>query len=330
MTRASDPGDGLRVWLLSVRERHLGGTLHRRRLPRRILILPVEVCVIDDLFHRRGTPLRLVTGGVGVRDQGDVVSTGETTVDRGPDAGVRLRTGDDDASGPEALQDVLEDRALEGVAVGLGDQAVALPQLQLGDELPLVGTGLQVLRLMLDPDDRHVLVMGPVGQFPDVGHDLVAAECAVDDEVLQVDDEQRRVRSVGESTHDLSVVCRTHRVAEERTSLVKTKTLTLLSLTGVAILGFLGGACLCYLLGIGASWLAATGVATFDYSHEAFTVLSPFIAVTTIVVAVKKRRRHSAWATVLTVSLATGFIVYLVAITLLLLMLSVQMSGFGP
>lgn len=120
-------------------ERHLVCGLDGGGLSDTTLKLPVEVRVVNHLLDRWCTPLRLVAGGVCVGDERDVVAAGETAVDGGADAGVGLGTGDNDMPDAEILQNLVQDRPLEGIPVGLRDQTIPVFLLQFRDEFPLVG-----------------------------------------------------------------------------------------------------------------------------------------------------------------------------------------------
>lgn len=64
-----------------------------------------------------------------------------------------------------------------------------------------------MLGLVLNPDDRDILLVRPVDQALHGADNLVAAERAVDDKVLQVDDQQRCVGAILECRHTHSVAC---------------------------------------------------------------------------------------------------------------------------
>jgi hypothetical protein len=68
-----------------------------------------------------------------------VVATHERAVQRAPHAGVGLGTGHDEVTDLPLGQKVLELGLLEGVAVVLVDEGLAVVALQLVDVLPTVG-----------------------------------------------------------------------------------------------------------------------------------------------------------------------------------------------
>ena len=58
---------------------------------------------------------------------------------------------------------------------------------------------------MLDPDDRHTFRTRPLDQLGDPAEHSVALVSPVEDGVLQVHDEQRRGRAIGEQGHEASM-----------------------------------------------------------------------------------------------------------------------------
>ena len=67
----------------------------------------------------------------------DIVAAGEPAVDRRPDACIGLRTCDDEVPDVLGREDLLEVRVLEGVAMGLLDDRLALCRRERVDDLPL-------------------------------------------------------------------------------------------------------------------------------------------------------------------------------------------------
>jgi len=122
-------------------------------------------------------------------------------VDGGADAGVRLGAGDHDASDASLGEQRLEVGGLERVAVRLGDQRLGFPADELRHVLPLLAADGEVLARVLHPQDRDVLGAGLLDQGRDVGDDLVAMGGSRHNPVLDIDDQQRRVRPVGQRRH---------------------------------------------------------------------------------------------------------------------------------
>ena len=104
--------------------------------PGAVLVPPVEVRVRDDLVRRRRAPVALVLGRVRVTDERHVVAARERAVDRGADAGVGLRAGDDEVSDAGPGEHLLQVGGLEGVAERLLHQRFGIPARQLRDVLP--------------------------------------------------------------------------------------------------------------------------------------------------------------------------------------------------
>jgi hypothetical protein len=88
----------------------------------RRLVLPIEVRVRDDLVRRRRAPRALILRRVRVTDERHIVATRKSAMDRGPDAGIRLRAGHDQASDFSLGQYLLQVGVLEGVAERLVHQ----------------------------------------------------------------------------------------------------------------------------------------------------------------------------------------------------------------
>ncbi len=122
----------------------------------------------------------------------------------GPDALVGLGAGDEEAADAKPGQHRFEVGLLEGVGVALVHQRLRPLADQLRHVLPLVAVYRQVLARMLYPDDGHVLRPGLGGQGADVRHDGLAVVRAAHDSVLDVDDQQRGVRSCGQGRHACS------------------------------------------------------------------------------------------------------------------------------
>jgi len=161
--------------------------------------------VRNDLIGWRGTPLRVILRRVGVADERGVVPPDERTVERRANAGIGLRTGDDESSHPQARQHGLEVGVLEGVAEILFDQRLSVSRRQLGDDSPFVASPGQILVKMLHPDNGDTFLPCPLHEAADVRHDGVASMGALDDAGLHVDDQQCGVRSVLECGHCTTV-----------------------------------------------------------------------------------------------------------------------------
>src|SRR6266540_3501793 len=139
----------------SAAERHVLRLRDSSSAAGRRLVLPIEVGVRDDLVRRRSAPRALILRRVRVTDERHVVATRKSAMDRGPDAGIRLRAGHDQASDSSVGQHLLQVGVLEGVAERLVHQRFRLLACQLRDVLPGVTTLLQLLVGVLDPDNRY-------------------------------------------------------------------------------------------------------------------------------------------------------------------------------
>ena len=135
-------------------------------------------------------------------------------MERRADARVGLRADDEEPPDAEARQHGLERGVLEGVAVALLDERLGVVRGQLGDDLPAVAPLRQVLVGVLDPDDGDLLPPCLLDEAADVRDDRVSLVGALDDAVLDVDDEEGGVRPVLECGHDrrLSNVARPGRL----------------------------------------------------------------------------------------------------------------------
>ena len=104
---------------------------------------------------------------------------------------------------PASGQLLLEVGLLEGVAVALVHQRLAVGRRQLRDDLPLRCALRQVLGRVLHPDHGHVVGAGAVHEPADGGDDPVALERVGDDAVLDVDHEQGGARTVLQCGHGI-------------------------------------------------------------------------------------------------------------------------------
>ena len=138
---------------------------------------------------------------MGVADEGRVVAPDEGAVERRADAGIRLRPDHDQVPDAEPREHVLQRGVLERVAVALLDERLVVARAQLRDDAPRVGAALQVLAVVLHPDDRHLLPACSLDQPGDVGDHGVPLVRALDDAVLHVDHEDGGVGSVSQRGH---------------------------------------------------------------------------------------------------------------------------------
>jgi hypothetical protein len=143
---------------------------------------------------------------VRVADERRVITANECAVQRRADTLVRLRADDDEVADGEVGEDGLERRLLERVRVALLHERVALVRAELGHDLPLLASLLEVLARVLHPDDRNLRRAGLLDDCADVRDDRVTLVCAADDAVLYVDDEQCGVGAVLECRHGLPLV----------------------------------------------------------------------------------------------------------------------------
>ena len=150
----------------------------------------------DDLVRRGRPPFGLVLGCVGVADQGRVVSPGERAVECRADAGVGLGADDDEAPHAEARQHGLEGGGLEGIAIVLLDQRLAVARRQLRNDPPGVASPRKPLVGVLDPHDGDPFAPRLLDQAADIGDDGIALMITLDDALLDIDDEECGVRSV--------------------------------------------------------------------------------------------------------------------------------------
>src|SRR6476659_3556027 len=171
------------------------------RAPRLLFVGPVEVRVRDHEVWRRGSPRRRILRRVGVADEGRVVPPDEGAVQRRADACVCLRADDEEPPDAEAREHGLERGVLEGVAVALRDEGLSVVRGKLGDDLPAVAPQREVLVGVLDPDDGDLLPASLLDEAADVCDDCVSLVRALDDAVLNVDDEEGGVRPILECGH---------------------------------------------------------------------------------------------------------------------------------
>ena len=94
--------------------------------------------MVDDLVGCGGAPLAEVFGGVGIADKRRVVASDDRSVECGPDTGVGVRPGDDQAPYLALSKHGLEVGVLEGVAVPLVDYRLSLFLSELGNVEPAV------------------------------------------------------------------------------------------------------------------------------------------------------------------------------------------------
>src|SRR5436190_19212468 len=179
----------------------LGGGDHRGGAIGGRLEGPVEVGVGDHGIHGWRAPLGEVLGGMGVADEGGVVAAGEGAVERRPHARIRLRPRDDQPTHAPGRQLRLERGVLEGVAVALVDDRLTVVHLQLRHVLPLLAALGQLPALVLHPDHGHLGGPRPLDDAVDVGDHLITMGGAVDDAVLDVDDDDRGVGAVRQAGH---------------------------------------------------------------------------------------------------------------------------------
>src|SRR6478672_4917690 len=160
----------------------------------------------SDLVRRRGAPLAEVLRRMRVAHQGRVVAADEGAVQGGANALVGLCAGDDYAPDAAFGEDGLEVGGLEGVAVALRDEGLAVAALQLGHVLPRLTPLRQRLVVgVLHPHDRHLLGAGAVHEGRDGRDGGVAVDRVGHDAVLHVDDHEGGMRTVSEGRHPANV-----------------------------------------------------------------------------------------------------------------------------
>ncbi|MGJ0184637.1 hypothetical protein [Corynebacterium glyciniphilum] len=98
----------------------------------------------------------------------------------------------------------------------------------------------------------------------------------------------------------------------------------------ISVLGFIAGAYLSWGVGAAGSSLSAAGIGSLRYSYEVVTVISFLAAFVVIVGVLRRRRQQAAWKTVLVTSVASGYIAFTIAMTVLLALFAASMSGVGP
>src|SRR6266513_3922275 len=142
---------------------------------------------------------------MGVFDEGRVVAPDERTVQCGADAHVRLGADHDEPADAETRQHRLEGGVLEGVAVVLLDERLGLPRTQFGDNPPLVAPPGKPFVGVLNPDYGDPFPPRLLYKAGDIGDHRVALVSAVDNPVLDVDDEKRGVGPVAQCAHPLTL-----------------------------------------------------------------------------------------------------------------------------
>lgn len=98
----------------------------------------------------------------------------------------------------------------------------------------------------------------------------------------------------------------------------------------ISVAGFIAGAYLSWGVGIAGRSLSAAGIGALHYSFEVITAITFFAAVAVIIGVLRRRRRQTAWKSVLAISVACGYIAFTIAMTVLLALFTASMSGFEP
>ena len=138
---------------------------------------------------------------MGITDQDGVVAANERSVQRGPDAGVGLRTGEHHTTDAAGGQLGLERGVFERVAVPLVHHRLDLVALQFEHVLPALGVLDEAVVGVLHPDHRHALGTRSVDERTDVGDDLVAQMRIGHHVVLNIDHHEGGVGTVFQSGH---------------------------------------------------------------------------------------------------------------------------------
>ena len=97
----------------------------------------------------------------------------------------------------------------------------------------------------------------------------------------------------------------------------------------ISVAGFIAGAYLSWGVGIAGSSLSATGIGALHYSFEVITAITFFASVAVIISVLRRRRRQTAWKSVLAISVACGCIAFTIAMTVLLALFAASMSEVG-
>ena len=158
----------------------------------------------DHLGGRWSAPFRQVFGRVRVGDQRRVVAPHERAMKCGADARVGLRADDQEPTDTQAREHGLEGGVFEGVAVTLLDERLGVARIQLRNDLPAVASPRQVVIGVLDPDHGDMLPTRLAHEGAHVRKHRITLVCPFHDAVLQVDDEERRVRTALECGHACS------------------------------------------------------------------------------------------------------------------------------
>lgn len=82
--------------------------------------------MVDDGLHGRSTPRRLVTCGVSIGDEGDVIAPDEGAVQRTAHARIGFRADDDQPADAALGQRLIQRGRFERVSVGLLDDGFAV------------------------------------------------------------------------------------------------------------------------------------------------------------------------------------------------------------
>ena len=126
-------------------------------------------------------------------------------MNRRPDARVGLRARDHEPPDPVPGEDLRQVGGLEGIAVDLVHERVAVLPGEFRHQPPALAARGQPVTGVLNPDDGHAHGAGPAGQPADIREHAVPAGRGGQDRVLGVDDEQRGVRPAFQGGHDVVI-----------------------------------------------------------------------------------------------------------------------------